>query len=79
MQDTKIGHLEVVCFQKAAINQALDYIKEHATLSSKDDDVPVFSTGLGCAIYGSVIGEKLGVRYSEKAVSAILLIIYMYN
>ena len=62
-----MGHLKVVSFPKAAINQALDYIKEHATLSSKDDDgVPVFSTGLGCAIYGSVIGEKLGVRYSER-------------
>ena len=55
-----MGHLEVAYFPRANVNQALEHILAHAELGH--GEVPVFTTGVGCAENGKIISDRLGVR-----------------
>jgi type II pantothenate kinase len=67
-EDVKYGHLHLVSFPKTQLDEAVEYLRERASITrnSTDELVTVYVTGTGVGQLGKTFNERLNIKLQQE-------------
>lgn len=66
-EDAKLGHLHLVSFPRRELDDGIEYVRQQADITRKDDEPPVISTtGVGCTTFGKLLAGKINIKVQQQ-------------